>query len=124
MELPDIGMLDRRVAILHKQHLPNDRGSNTAVTVDRDIVWGKLEVTGSMLYYGTDQIAGGVTHRVYVRRYPNRTRPQDLQHVTELEIDGVRYRIKRVADVGGDRRFTVMDVEEANAVRSPRGPRF
>lgn len=112
MDFPEIGDLSRRVKILVREHIPNRQLGFSPETVCKDEVWGKLEVVGSGMYFGTKQVESTVTHRVYVRRYDGRTRPQDLYGVTELEIDGVRYRVQRVADVAGACRFTVMDVEE------------
>lgn len=112
MDFPEIGDLSRRVKILVREHIPNRQNGFSPETVCKDEVWGKLEVVGSGMYFGTKQVESTVTHRVYIRRYEGRTRPQDLYGVTELVIDGVLYRVKRVADAGGERRFTVMDVEE------------
>ena len=53
-----------------------------------------------------------MTHRVIVRSMPGRTGPRDFKSVTELMIEGVIYRLRRVADLGGLDRFTVLDVEE------------
>ena len=119
MDLPEIGSLDRRVRLRVLEHLPNDRMGFSKSTVVKDEVWGKLETAGSGIYFGTKQVSEGVTHRVYVRRYDGRTRPQDVVGITEVEIDGVVYRVRRAADVAGARRFTVFDVEEIeDAVRS------
>ena len=112
MDLPEIGELNRRVKILVREAKPDDRNRYSQTTVEKDEVWGKLAVVGSGMYFGTKQVNSEVTHRVYIRSYEGRTRPQDLYGVTELVIDGVLYRVKRVADAGGERRFTVMDVEE------------
>lgn len=53
-----------------------------------------------------------MTHRVIVRSMPGRTGPRDFKGVTELMVDGVLYRLRRVSDLGGLGRFTVLDVEE------------
>ncbi len=112
MDLPEIGELNRRVKILVREAKPNDANGFSQATVEKDEVWGKLSVVGSGMYFGTKQVNSDVTHRVYIRSYEGRTRPQDLYGVTELVIDEVLYRVRRVADAGGERRFTVMDVEE------------
>lgn len=112
MNLPQIGELNRRVKIWLTVHLPDERLGFTQAAVREDEVWGKLEPVGAALYWGAKKVESGVTHRITVRCIAGRTRPQDLGGVTDLEVDGVRYRLRRAADLGGFNRFTVLDVEE------------
>lgn len=116
MNLPQIGELNRRVKIWLTVHLPDERLGFTQAAVREDEVWGKLEPVGAALYWGAKQVESGVTHRITVRRITGRTRPQDFAGVVELEVDGIRYRVQRVADLGGLNRFTVLDVEEKSDV--------
>lgn len=116
MNLPQVGELNRRVKIWLTVHLPDERLGFTQAAVREDEVWGKLEPVGAALYWGAKQVESGVTHRITVRRITGRTRPQDFAGVVELEVDGIRYRVQRVADLGGLNRFTVLDVEEKSDV--------
>lgn len=75
-------------------------------------MWGKLEPVGAGIYFGSKQIESGVTHRVIVRSIAGRTGSRDFKGVTELMVEGVIYRLRRVSDLGGLGRFTVIDVEE------------
>ena len=109
MNLPQIGELNRRVKIFFTVHLPDDRLGFSKATAHEDEVWGKIEPVGSIIYWGAKQVDSGVTHRITV---------QDFAGVVELEVDGIRYRVQRVADLGGFNRFTVLDVEEKANVGS------
>jgi len=102
MNVPGIGELNRRVKIYHTVSLPDERLGFTKSSLKEDVLWG-------------------ITHRVIVRSIPGRTRPQDFKGVTEIFIDGTTYRLRRVADLGGLDRFTVLDVEEkGDACSMPR----
>lgn len=123
MNVPGIGELNRRVKIYHTVSLPDERLGFTKSSLKEDVLWGKLDPVGSGIYYGSRQVESGVTHRVIVRSIPGRTRPQDFKGVTEIFIDGTTYRLRRVADLGGLDRFTVLDVEEkGDACSMPRRP--
>lgn len=112
MKRPEIGKMNRRIKIFHTMSVPDERLGFSKASVREDVVWGRLEPVGSCIYFGSKQIESGVTHRVIVRTMPGRTGPRDFKGVTELMIEGVIYRLRRVADLGGLDRFTVLDVEE------------
>ena len=112
MNRPEIGKMNRRIKIFHTMSVPDERLGFSKASVREDVVWGMLEPVGSCIYFGSKQIESGVTHRVIVRSMPGRTGPRDFKGVTELMIEGVIYRLRRVADLGGLDRFTVLDVEE------------
>lgn len=121
MNRPEIGKMNRRIKIFHTMSVPDERLGFSKASVREDVVWGRLEPVGSCIYFGSKQIESGVTHRVIVRSMPGRTAPRDFKGVTELMIEGVIYRLRRVADLGGLDRFTVLDVEEkTDACSMPR----
>lgn len=112
MKRPEIGKMNRRVTISVVSHVPDTSAGFTAQVEKKVTVWGQLEVVGAGIYFGTKQVESTVTHRVTVRRITGKTRPQDLMTASTLTIDGVSYLIRRVADLGGVDRFTVIDCEE------------
>lgn len=112
MQRPEIGKMNRRVTISVVSHVPDASAGFTAQVEKKVTVWGQLEVVGAGIYFGTKQVESTVTHRVTVRRIAGKTRPQDLMTASTLTIDGVSYLIRRVADLGGVDRFTVIDCEE------------
>lgn len=121
MNRPEIGKMNRRIKIFHTMSVPDERLGFSKASVREDVVWGRLEPVGSCIYFGSKQIESCVTHRVIVRSMPGRTGPRDFKGVTELMIEGVIYRLRRVADLGGLDRFTVLDVEEkTDACSMPR----
>lgn len=72
----------------------------------------KIEPVGSGIYWQGVQVDESVTHRVWVRYEPGRTRPQDFPKMVELEIEGRRYLVKRLTDVNGQHLFTQIEAEE------------
>lgn len=112
MILPKIGELNRRVTISVLSHVPDTTVGFSPKVESEVTVWGRMEVVGAGIYFGTKQIESTVTHRVTVRRIDGKTRPQDLTTASTLTIDGISYLIRRVADLGGQTRFTVIDCEE------------
>lgn len=112
MNLPSIGELNRRVTLFTQTHTPDANMGFQPEVQEMMTVWGKLEVVGSGIYWGSKQIDEAVTHRIWVRRIRGATEPKLLRAVTEAVVDGMRYRVKRVEDANGAHRFTVMDCEE------------
>lgn len=120
MNRPQIGSLNRRVTISVLSHVPDSDSGFSAQAEKKVTVWGRLEVVGSGIYFGTKQVQSAVTHRVTVRRIAGKTRPQDLTSASTLTIDGTAYLIRRVADLGGAERFTVIDCEEKGVSNAGR----
>ena len=115
MDLPTIGNLRHRVKILVSSDVPvEDNGSEKEFRI-KDEVWGALDVVGNGIFWNSMQVEEAVTHRIYLRSIVGRTRPQDLQGVTYFVIDGLSYRARRIADVAGKERFTVIDCEQLGA---------
>lgn len=106
MEFPHIGELNRLVQIRRRADQPVDDievDSSFPEAVDR---WAKIEPVGSVVYAGSVQIDATVTHRVTVRTLAGVTDHHEVVHGTTI------YRVRRVTDLNGARRFTVLDVEE------------
>lgn len=112
MQLPQIGELNRRIRLLALNHTPSgdsDLVKNSSLIAE---VWAKVEIIGGVTYWESVNIDEKVTHRFYVRYVYSQTRPQDLSHLTELECEGVLYRVRRCTDVNGAHRFTMFECEE------------
>ena len=112
MNLPAIGDLRHRVKILVSSDVPTDDNGSAKEYRIKDEVWGALDVVGSGIFWGSMQVEETGTHRIYLRSIPGRTRPQDLTGVTDFVVNGMRYRARRTADIGGKDRFTVIDCEQ------------
>lgn len=110
MKLPAAGDLNRRVKLRKWQDVAN-AGFGIDATFDPGVtVWASVEPVGSAIFWGTQQVENGVTHRITVRR---------TAAINEVTITGehvaeyasLRYRVKRVSDLNGERRFVVLEVE-------------
>ncbi|WP_188260866.1 phage head closure protein [Azospirillum tabaci] len=110
MQRPSAGDLNRRAVIRRWQEFPDvvDGIDQSFPEVAR--VWSKVEPVGGGIYYGSVQTGNMVTHRITIRRRQDVT----AEHV--IDADGRRYRVKRSADLGTAREFTVLDVEELGGV--------
>ena len=106
MRPPRAGDLRHRVRILLRQDFPDDTDGIEQARPEVATVWARIEPVGGGVYFGTVQIDKAVTHRITIRR---RT---DITAEHEVEGDGRRFRVKRSADLGTAREFTVLDVEE------------
>jgi head-tail adaptor len=106
MDFPHIGELNKLVQIRQRTDQPAE-DFGTAPTfpeaVDR---WAKIEPVGSAIYAGSVQIDATVTHRITVRTLAGVTDQHEAVHGATV------YRVRRVTDLNGARRFTVLDVEE------------
>lgn len=111
MMLPLIGELNRRATFTLKKHVPDAKTGFKESEVSTFSVWAKLEVIGASQFWGTTQINKATSHRIWVRRIDGKTRPEDLTRVADVEIDGSKFRIRRVTDSNDDRRFTCIESE-------------
>lgn len=115
MKLPAVGEMNRRVTLHLVETIPVGESrinhQETSVTT-----WGKIDVIGGSTYWESVSLEETVTHRVWVRYVQGRTRPQDLRHLTEVEVEGIRYRVRRTTDVNGVHRFTMLECEELGRV--------
>ena len=110
MQRPTAGELNRRVTILRQQDFPDATDGIDQTNTEVATVWAKIQPVGGGVYYGSVQTDNAVTHRITIRRRTDVT----TEHV--IDHGGTRYRVKRSADLGTRREFTVIDVEELGAV--------
>lgn len=110
MKVPTSGDLNRRVTLRKWQDVAA-AGFGIDATFDAGAtVWASVEPVGSAIFWGTQQIENGITHRIIVRRTAAINEIAITgEHVAEHA--GQRYRIKRASDLNGERRFVVFEVE-------------
>lgn len=114
MKLPEIGELNRRVSLFRVNHEPI---GDSALKGNREMIaelWAKREVIGGQNYWQSVNLSETVTHRFYVRWISGETRPIDLERITEIECEGIRYRVRRITDVNDAHRFTMLECEEVD----------
>jgi hypothetical protein len=77
--------------------------------------WCKIEPLGTATYTGSVQTGTTITHRVYCRF----VRDLDTRH--ELVAGGRVFRVKRATGMRGRQVWSVIEVEELQAVDTPAG---
>ncbi len=146
MNLPNVGDLRHRVTFELRKSVPNDQAGFSNVTTSSFTVWGDIQPVGAQIFWNTSQIETTVTHRVFTRYIEGKTRPQDLTRLSQIEetvthrvftryiegktrpqdltrlirivCNGLKYRVRRVSDISGKDRFTVIDVQQEGVVQS------
>ncbi len=115
MKEPSAGDLNRRVTLRKWQDVAA-AGFGIDQTFDAGAtVWASVEPVGSAIFWGTQQVGNGVTHRIIVRRTAAINEVTITgEHVAEYA--GLRYRVKRASDLNGARRFVVLEVEALGAI--------
>lgn len=107
---PDIGDLNRRVAIMRWQDMPAMGGGISRTDTLLATVWAKVEPVGNAVFFGTKQVGEDITDRIYVRRTSQVTeRTITGEHVCECE--GLRYRVRRASALNGGKTFILLEVE-------------
>lgn len=115
MKNPEIGEFDRLVKIRKWTDAPN-----AAFAIDQSFdagedAWARIEPAGTALFYGTQQIEPGMTHRLATWRTSTiNALLITCAHVVEQE--GMRYRVRRVTDLNGRKDFVLMDLEQLGAI--------
>ena len=105
MKLPEIGQLTSRVRLFEVTGINDDRELKGSF-------WSKVEVVGGSTYWDSAAISETVTHRVWLRWMRDKTSAKALGTLSEVECEGVRYRVKRITDANFAKRFTLLEVEE------------
>lgn len=111
MNLPLPGELKQRVTFELLRHVPDIKLGFSPETKASFTIWGRIEPVGGVVYWGSVQVESSVTHRIFVRAITGKTRPQDLPKVVEITCEGMRYVSKRITDINGAHRFTLIEAE-------------
>lgn len=115
MKQPDIGELDRLVRIRLWSDAPSTGFAVDQVHDAGQDAWARIEPAGTALFYGTQQIEAGTTHRLATWRTSSiNALVTTGKHVVEHE--GMRYRVRRVTDINGRKHFVLMDLEQLGAI--------
>lgn len=106
MRIPRIGELDRRVLLRERRDCPYRDAEIQSEFPEQRPRWAKIEPVGAAVYSGSVQIDDKVTHRIFFRYLDGVTSDYEVMYRDQV------FRVKRVGDVNGARRFTVLEVEE------------
>ncbi|MDH1442056.1 phage head closure protein [Pseudomonas sp. GD03721] len=104
---PGAGELNRRVTVRKRVDYPDDHdGGLESAYPAQSPRWAKIEPVGTAVYTAGVQTDQRVTHRIILRHLPGVTDSHEV-----VRGDTV-YRVRRSADMNGEQRFTVLEVEE------------
>lgn len=108
---PLSGDLNQRITFELIRHVADKNLGFSPKTKASFTIWGRIEPVGGVVYWGSVQVESSVTHRIFVRAITGKTRPQDLPKVVEITCEGMRYVSKRITDINGAHRFTLIEAE-------------
>ena len=109
---PSAGELDRRITLRLRSDIPApDLGLDSLFT-DQKKRWAKIEPVGTAVYANGVQTDVKITHRVTLYHLKGMSDAHEVVH------GGSIYRVRRVADMNGGHRFTLLEVEELGAARA------
>ncbi|WP_339506409.1 phage head closure protein [Pseudomonas sp. EA_15y_Pfl1_P102] len=115
MREPSAGELDRRITLRLRSDTPApDLGLDSLFT-DQKRRWAKIEPVGTAVYANGVQTEVKITHRVILYYLKGMSDAHEVVH------GGSIYRVKRVADMNGTRRYTLLEVEELGAAQPGGG---
>lgn len=104
MREPSAGELNRRITLRLRTDIPAlDLDS---LFTDQKKRWAKIEPVGTAVYANGVQTDMKVTHRVTFYYLKGMSESHEVVHGATI------YRVRRVADMNGTRRFTLLEVEE------------
>lgn len=109
MREPSAGELDRRITVRLRSDTPAADLGLDSVFTDQKQRWAKIEPVGTAVYANGVQTEVKITHRVILYYLKGMSDAHEVVH------GGSVYRVKRVADMNGTRRFTLLEVEELGA---------
>lgn len=115
MREPSAGELDRRITLRLRSDIPApDQGLDSLFT-DQKKRWAKIEPVGTAVYAAGVQTDVKITHRVTFYYLKGMSEAHEVVHGATI------YRVRRVADMNGSRRFTLLEVEELGPVSDGGG---
>ncbi|MBV6287361.1 phage head closure protein [Pseudomonas aegrilactucae] len=112
MREPSTGELNRRITVRLRSDKPaRDYGLDSVFT-DEKRRWASIVSVGAAVYSASVQLDAKVTHRITLRFLEGVTDDCEVVHGSAL------YRVRRVGDLNGTHRFTVLEVELLGLVKA------
>ncbi|UVM14817.1 head-tail adaptor protein [Pseudomonas sp. B21-023] len=115
MREPEAGELRTRAVVRIRNDTPKGSASLESNFEPVAKRWCKIEPLGTATYTGSVQTGTTITHRIYCRF----VRDLDTRH--ELVADGRVFRVKRATGMRGRQVWSVIEVEELQAVNAAAG---
>lgn len=112
---PGAGELNRRITLRLRSDIPTPALGLDSLFAQEKRRWAKIEPVGSATYSAGVQTDAKVTHRVTLYFLDGIGESHEVVHGSKL------YRVRRVTDMNGSHRFTVLEVEEQGLVQAGGG---
>ncbi|AWY39423.1 head-tail adaptor protein [Pseudomonas putida] len=106
MREPSAGELDRRITLRLRTDVPAPNQGLDSLFTEEKKRWAKIEPVGTAVYAHGVQTDVRITHRVTFYFL------KGMSEAHEVVLGSTVYRVRRVADMNGKRRFTLLEVEE------------
>lgn len=103
---PSAGELDRRIKLRLRTDVPKPNQGLGSIFTDEKNRWAKIEPVGTAVYAAGLQTEAKITHRVIFYFL------KGISDAHEVVHSSIIYRVRRVADMNGTRRYTILEVEE------------
>ena len=112
---PSAGELNRRITLRLRADVPaSDQGLDSLFTEQKKR-WAKIEPVGTAVYAAGIQTDAKLTHRITLYYLKGMSESHEVVHGSTV------YRVRRVADMNGDHRFTLLEVEELGPQKAGGG---
>lgn len=106
MREPRSGELDRRILIRLRTDIPaEDQGLTPVFSTEKER-WAKIEPVGTAVYNSGVQVDSKVTHRIILYLLAGMSEAHEVLYRETI------YRVRRVSEMNGSRKFTLLEVEE------------
>lgn len=106
MREPSAGELDRRITLRLRSDVPASNQGLDSLFTDQKKRWAKIEPVGTAVYANGVQTDVKITHRVTFYYLKGMSESHEVVHGSTV------YRVRRVTDMNGKRRYTLLEVEE------------
>ena len=106
MREPSAGELNRRITLRLRTDIPASDQGLESLFAEQKRRWAKIEPVGTAVYANGVQTDMKITHRVTFYYLKGMSESHEVVHGATI------YRVRRVADMNGNRRFTLLEVEE------------
>jgi SPP1 family predicted phage head-tail adaptor len=112
---PGAGEFDRRITLRLREDQPAPDYGLESIFTEEKKRWAKIEPVGAATYSAGVQIDAKVTHRITLYYLDGLSDAHEALHGKKL------YRIRRVSDLNGGHRFSVLEVEELGSIKVTGG---
>ncbi|WDH24104.1 head-tail adaptor protein [Pseudomonas chlororaphis] len=115
MREPSAGELNRRITIRLRTDIPASDLGVVPVFTDEKKRWARIEPVGTAVYDNGLQVDRKLTDRIAFHYLAGMSEAHEVLHGQTI------YRVRRVSDMNGARRWTILEVEELGPQKAGGG---